>query len=332
MIRFDRRAFFRYTGFGFLASGLPNSAEAGTFFWKRMFSIPPRDTSFITPNDKFYLVHYDGVPSIQIARWKLPISGQVQRPLTLTYADFLSRRSVEAMVTLTCIDTLPGGSTIGNAVWQGIPLKGLLEEAGLESGAVDVVFRAADGYSDSIPVERIMKGDVLLAHTMNNVALPRDHGYPLRVIAPGLYGIKNVKWLTEIEVVAYDFKGYWQQRGWTDQGHIKIMSRIDSPGHFQEMKRPEVEVRGIAFGGAHGLRRVQVSVDGGKTWESAEITHAHSPSTWILWRYLWQVTEAGAHPLVARATDDQDRIQSSKILRAYPEGSSGLHSITVLVE
>lgn len=331
MIRFDRRSFIRYMGFGLLATGWAKPAEAGTFFWKRMFAIPPRDTPFITPNDKFYLVNYDVIPNVQVGRWRLLITGQVKHPFTLTYADFLSSPSVEAMVTLECIDTLPGGSTISNAVWQGLPLKNLLEGAGLEAGAVDVVFHAADGYSDSIPVSRVMKGDVLLAHSMNGVALPRDHGYPLRVIAPGLYGIKNVKWLTEIEVLDYDYKGYWQQRGWTDEGHIKVTSRIDSPGHYQEIKGRETEIRGIAFGGANGVGKVEVSTDGGKTWQLTEIAQASSPSAWVLWRYLWQVPRSGAHTIVVKATDGMGRSQPSQILQAYPAGSSGLHTIIALV-
>src|SRR3972149_1975447 len=294
MIRFDRRAFFRYTGLGLLASSYSKPAEAGTFFWRRMFSVPPRDTPFITPNDKFYLVNYDGIPDVKVATWKLSISGYVKHSLTLTYADFLSRPSVEAMVTLTCIDTLPGGSTISNAVWRGIPLKDLLEEAGLEPGATDVVFYAAEGYSDSIPLSRVMQGDILLAHSMNGVALPRDHGFPLRVIAPGLYGIKNVKWLIAIEVVDYDYKGYWQQRGWTDEGHIKVISRIDSPGHYQDLKGPEAEIRGIAFGGAHGGGKGGGGTDGGKTWHLAEITQAYSPTAWVLWRDSWKIPGPGA--------------------------------------
>jgi DMSO/TMAO reductase YedYZ molybdopterin-dependent catalytic subunit len=332
MFGFDRRAFFRYFGLGFLATGVSSPAEAGTFFWKRMFAIPPRDTTFITPNDKFYLVNYGAIPDVPIASWKLTLSGYVKRPVTLTYADILSRPSVEAMVTLECIDTLPGGSTISNAVWQGIPLKDVLEEAGLEPGATDVVFYAAEGYSDSIPLSRVMEGDVLLAHSMNGAALPRDHGFPLRVIAPGLYGIKNVKWLIAIEVTDYDYKGYWQQRGWTDEGHIKVTSRIDSPGHYQTIKEKETEIRGIAFGGANGVGKVEISTDGGKGWHPAVIAQAGPPTSWVLWRYHWRIPHPGAYTIVVRATDGKGQPQPTPILQAYPAGSSGLHTIVALVE
>jgi hypothetical protein len=297
-----------------------------------MFAVPPRDTSFITPNDAFYLVHHNGVPELNAARWKLSITGRVRRPMTLIYADFLSMRSVEAMVTLACIDTLPGGSTIGNGVWNGVPLKELLERAGIEPDAADVVFHAADGYSDSIPVSRVMQGGILLAHSMNGAALPRDHGFPLRVIAPGLYGIKNVKWLTGIEVVEHDYKGYWQQRGWTDTGRIKVVSRIDQPGHYQSVKRPEVSVRGIAFAGAEGVGGVEVSTDNARTFHPAAIVEAKSPAAWVIWEYRWAVQKAGAYTLAVRAEDRFGREQSPQILQAYPAGSSGLHTIVVLVE
>jgi hypothetical protein len=331
-MRFNRRALFRYGTAGLLASGVPGSAEGGVFFWKRMFSIPPRDTSFITPNDKFYLVQYNGIPALNIAHWELRFSGRIRENAVWTYADFLARPSVEAMVTLKCIDTLPGGSTIGNAVWQGFPLSRLLEEAGMESGAVDVVFHGADGYSDSIPVERVMQGDVLLAHSMNGTALPRDHGYPLRIIAPGLYGIKNVKWLTEIEVVDYDYKGYWQQRGWTDEGRIKIFSRIDRPGHYQDVEGPEIKITGLAFAGAAGVKTVLVSTNGGKQWREATIVHSQVPAAWVLWEYPWRPPRSGAYTLVVKAIDSTGRIQSPEIIRAYPAGASGFHTIVALAQ
>ncbi|HLB94596.1 MAG TPA: oxidoreductase, partial [Nitrospiria bacterium] len=146
------------------------------------------------------------------------------------------------------------------------------------------------------------------------------------------YGIKNVKWLIAIEVTDYDYKGYWQQRGWTDEGHIKVISRIDSPGHYQDLKGPEAEIRGIAFGGAQGVGKVEVSTDGGKTWHLAEITQAYSPTAWVLWRYSWKIPGPGAYTVVVRATDGQGRSQPSQILQAYPAGSSGLHTIVALIE
>ncbi len=330
MIKLNRRMFLRSAGLGTVASAWPGSAQAGLFFWKRLFSVAPRETLLITPNDKFYIVNYAGFPTINLGTWSLFIGGSVKKPMRLSFADFYDRKSIEMAATLICIDTLPGGDSIGNAVWQGLPLKSLLEEAGPEPSAFDVVFRGADGYSDSIPFDRAMNGDVLLAHSMNGQTLPQAHGYPLRAVAPGLYGIKNVKWITEIEVVDYDYQGYWQQRGWTDVGNIRIASRIDSPGHYQEIPRGESVIRGIAFGGYHGISAVELSFDGGKRWRPAVVDPPLSPYTWVLWQFPWTPTGPGAHTIMVRAWDKRGQAQDPQIERAYPAGASGYHTITVV--
>lgn len=316
--------------------GLARPAEAGVFFWGRLFSVPPRETPFITPNDQFYRVNYSDQSleigaSLRVERWLLPVHGAVERAMRIQYADVLERRVTERMVTLECIDNEPGGSVMSNAVWRGFPLHRLLEEAGLSDTSRDVVFRGADGYHDSIPIERAMRGDVLLAHSMNGVALPRDHGYPLRAVVPGLYGIKNVKWLTDIEVVEYDHKGYWQERGWTDDGLIKVTSRIDEPGHYQLLTGRRQTVRGIAFGGSHGVARVELSIDGGVTWLDATMAPS-PPDAWVPWTYEWTVPSPGAYTLVVRAQGKDGVKQGADLQRAYPEGTSGLHTIVALVK
>jgi len=331
MIRFNRRMFLRSASLGFLGVGWPGSAQAGTFFWKRLFSVPPRDTNLITPNEKFYIVSYSGFPDIELSNWSLYIGGQVKKPFRLSYADFYGRPAVEMAATLICIDTLPGGDTVSNAVWKGIPLRTLLEEVSPEPEAVDVVFRGADGYSDSIPFQRAMNGDVLLAYIMNGAALPREHGYPIRAVVPGLYGIKNVKWINEIEVVNYDYKGYWQQRGWTDLGEIRTISRIDDPGHYQEIKGVEYTVRGLAFGGYHGIARVEVSTDGGSSWNPALLDPPLSPYTWVIWNYPWKIPSPGAYTMVVRAWNRRGELQSGRLDPAYPAGASGYHTIVALV-
>src|SRR5439155_66149 len=159
---------------------------------------------------------------------------------------------------------------MGNAMWRGLSLKALLEEVGADKEmARDVVFRAADGYDDSIPFERAMEGDVLLAYMMNGVTLPKMHGFPLRAVVPGLYGIKNVKWITQLEVYEGDYKGYWQRKGWTDDGTIKLTSRIDSPGHYQILRGKEHLFKGVAFGGPETIKKVEISFDSGRTWKEA---------------------------------------------------------------
>jgi DMSO/TMAO reductase YedYZ molybdopterin-dependent catalytic subunit len=310
--------------------------EAGVFFWGRLFSVPPRETPFLTPNDHFYRVNYSDHSlelgsAVRIAEWSLALYGAVERPRTLRYADVLEQRLLEQMVTLQCIDNEPGGSLMSNALWTGFPLARLLAEARPFDTAVDVVFRGADGYHDSITMDRAMHGDVLLAHSMNGVSLPRAHGYPLRAVVPGIFGIKNVKWLTEIEVVERDHKGYWQERGWTDEGLMPVTSRIDHPGHYQMLTGARQEVRGVAFGGLHGIGRVQLSADGGLTWRDATMSPA-PPYAWVHWTYEWSVPSAGAHTLVVRAEGRDGTRQMETAARAYPQGTAGLHTIVALVK
>ena len=199
-----------------------------------MFAIPARDTTYFTPNAKFYVVNYADCAvsmsrDINIEQWKLHIKGAVNTPMSLGWRDILNRDSYDQVSTLMCIDTLPGGDSMGNATWRGISLKKLLKDAGAdEETARDVVFRGIDGYDDSIPFKRAMQDDVMLAFLMNGEKLPKEHGFPIRLLVPGLYGIKNVKWIVEIEVYPGDYQGYWQRKGWTDDGTIKIFSRIDS--------------------------------------------------------------------------------------------------------
>jgi DMSO/TMAO reductase YedYZ molybdopterin-dependent catalytic subunit len=320
----------------FAGAGLAKPAEAGVFFWGRLFSVPPRDTPFLTPNDQFYRVNYSDhslelAATVRAAEWSLRLHGAVEHPRTLGYVDVLEQRTVEQMVTLECIDNEPGGSLMSNALWTGFPLARILEVAKPFDTAMDVVFRSLDGYHDSITLDRALRGDVLLAHSMNGVSLPEDHGYPLRAIVPGVFGIKNVKWLTEIEVVERDHKGYWQERGWTDEGLIPVTSRIDSPGHYQLLRGSRQEIRGIAFGGLHGIKRVEVSADGGRTWRDATI--ASTPRyAWVSWSHDWRVVAVGAHTIVVRAEGLDGVRQVEGVSRAYPSGTSGLHTIVALVE
>ncbi|MEW6682836.1 MAG: molybdopterin-dependent oxidoreductase [Nitrospirota bacterium] len=332
---FSRRRLLAATAAGAVVS-VTSPVEAGVFFWGRLFSVPPRETPFLTPNDQFYRVNYSDHSlelgsTIRVADWALALHGAVERPRTLRYADVLEQRSVDQVVTLQCIDNEPGGSLISNALWAGFPLAHLLEEARPLDTAVDVVFRGADGYHDSITFERALRGDVLLAHSMNGVSLPRDHGYPLRAVVPGIFGIKNVKWLTEIEVAERDHKGYWQERGWTDEGLIPVTSRIDRPGHYQVVTGATQEIRGIAFGGLHGIRRVEVSADNGLTWHDATLSPS-PPYAWTHWTYEWRVPSPGAHTLVVRAEGRDGTRQVETAARAYPRGTSGLHTVVALVK
>lgn len=196
----------------------------------------------------------------------------------------------------------------------------------------DVVFRAADGYSDSIRLDRAMAGDVMIAHTMNNVPLPAGHGFPARMIVPGHYGMKSVQWLTEIEVTDHDYKGYYAQKGWTDEAIVKTTSRIDVPGHGTTVRGLQQTVAGLAFAGTRGIKHVEISADGGERWTPVVLHAPLSPYSWIFWHYDWRVPKGGRYSLLSRTTDGTGKLQTSIEQDPAPDGASGLHEITVTVE
>ncbi len=328
----SRRSLLSLGGLTAMFSFLPGCDLGG------MFAVPPRETVYFTPNDKFYTVNFSDSPynfsrDVDIEQWRLHVKGEVGKPMVLGWRDILNRTSFDQASTLMCIDTLPGGSSLGNAMWRGISLKALLREVKVdEEMARDVIFRAADGYHDSIPFTRAMEDDVMLAFLMNGEKLPKLHGFPIRLVVPGLYGIKNVKWITEIEVYSGDYQGYWQRKGWTDDGNIKIFSRIDSPGHYQVLHGSTQRLRGLAFGGARTIREVQLSFDKEHTWVSAEIEPPLSPYTWVIWNHDWTAPTAGKHMVFVRAIDIDGKVQTSEIVRPQPAGASGLHSIILDVK
>jgi len=327
----DRRALLKQAaaGLGLLVFAQP--ARAAQMLQKRLLALPARNTPFITPNEQFYNVQYSGPQKVDVATWTLTVSGRVVRPLRLRYEEILKRPAIERMVTLQCIDNEVAGELISNAVWKGVSLRALIEEAGARPDAVDVVFHGADQYSDGITLDRAMNYEVFLAYAMNGKVLPTQNGYPLRAVVPGLYGIKNVKWLTKIELVAHDNLGYWQQKGWTDDGIIKVSSRIDAPGPYNT-QRGETIFRGIAFGGYNGVRAVELSFDGGKRWHAAKLDPTPSRYSWVIWRYRWTPPAAGAYPVAVRATSGLGETQTDFIARAFPDGTSGLHTIVTFVE
>jgi DMSO/TMAO reductase YedYZ molybdopterin-dependent catalytic subunit len=336
-VQWKRRDVIKMASAGLALGLVGQKAEAASMFG-RMFAVPPRETSYFTPNEKFYVVNYSDSPfsvsrDLKADQWQLSITGAIKKPRVLRYADILKRPAFDRAVTLECIDNLPGGDSMGNAMWRGISLKDLLIEAGADTEtARDVVFRAADGYDDSITFERAMRGDVLLAYMMNGVQLPKMHGFPLRAVVPGIYGIKNVKWIVEIEVYDGDYKGYWQRKGWTDDGTIKLTSRIDSPGHYQSLRGKEHLFKGIAYGGPETIKKVEISFDGGRTWDNAPFELPLSPYTWVVWYYNWTPPKTGTHQVAVRAVDAKGQVQTSEIVRPSPAGSSGLHTIVSIVD
>lgn len=335
MRSWNRRRFLQISGISAMLALGARSARGGMYFMKKFLSLPPRNTPPITPNSEFYV--YDlgrmskMIQDLDYSNWKLHLTGRVKTPLALSYDEMTRRPYREAAVTLECVENPVGGETISTAVWRGIPVKDLLIEAGADPKARKVIFRAADGYSDSIAMDQAMAGDVLLAYEMNGVTLPRKHGYPLRAVVPGIYGMKNVKWIMEIEVTEANYLGYWQQRGWSDEAVIETMSRIDRPGSYQELVGSDQEVRGIAFAGSAGIQKVEVSTDGGRRWNAARFDPPLSRDTWVLWRYDWQAPAPGVYRILVRATNGTGQLQTSDLNKAFPDGTTGLHAIVVEV-
>ncbi len=332
MSQLSRRRLIRsavWTAAGFVLQ--PNTAWSSLF--ESLLGGPPSKlTPAVTPNDEFYLTSYRSPPTIRIKDWSLTVKGLVERPMTLSYEQLLAKPTVSQIVTLECVGNTVAGEFIGTAEWTGVSLRALLEEAGADPQAYDVIFRAADEYSDSITLVRAMAGDVLLVHHMNGVPLPPAHGFPARIIVPGCYGMKSVQWLTDIEVVAADYTGYYAQKGWTDEAVVKTMSRIDRPGHGETLQGRTHRIEGLAFAGTRGITLVEVSTDAGETWHQAELHPPQSPASWVFWHYNWVARSGGRHSLLVRAIDGTGRLQTSVEQDPAPDGATGLHEITVRIE
>ena len=281
----------------------------------------------VTPNADFYQVSKNAFdPQVDPRSWRLSVSGLVENPLDLTYDELREMPFVDQYATLACISNQVGGDLIGTALWRGVRLKDILNRSGLKPGVVDLVLRARDDYSDSVPLDRAMAEGTLLVYEMNGEPLTPEHGSPLRLLVPGIYGMKNVKWITSIEAVGFDFKGYWQRRGWDDRAEYKTMSRIDAP---DSQVNSETSIAGIAFAGDRGISKVEVSSDGGATWDAAEIKPSLSAYTWVLWHKRWSPGRPGKHKLLVRATDGRGETQTPQYAPPAPSGSSGYDSEVV---
>ena len=291
----------------------------------------------VTPNDQFYITSYsDQVPSIDYDRFRLRIEGMVGRPYALSMKELEAMKDKAEYVTLQCIGNPVGGDAISNAYWEGVTLRKVLDQAQPKPGLVKAAFFAEEGYSDGIPYSLARSDDVFLAWRMNGEPLPPVHGYPLRVIVPGIYGMKNVKWLSKIELVNYDFKGYWEKRGWSDEAVIPITSQILMPMNGKTIPLGHYVVGGIAFAGRYGISRVQLSLDGGKTWNEAEMKPPLSRWSWGLWRYDWLPQGTGDFTLKVRGIDRAGKVQESstllgRLFNTFPDGAKGLHAVDVTV-
>jgi DMSO/TMAO reductase YedYZ molybdopterin-dependent catalytic subunit len=293
---------------------------------------------FVTPNSDFYRIDTALiVPQVPTDGYELRVKGMVDRELSLTFEDLLRRNVVEHDITLTCVSNTIGGELIGNARWLGVRLDELLAEAGVQPGANQVVGRSIDGYSCGFPIEAATDGrNALVAFGMNGEPLPLEHGFPVRLIVPGLYGyISATKWLTEIELTTFeDFQQYWVPRGYADRAPIKLMSRIDSVDGLGTLSRGAdgvAAIGGVAWAQTRGISAVEVRIDDGP-WEACEMGDALNDDTWRQWAYRWTPAATGRVSITCRATDGSGVIQTDERSEPLPDGASGHHQIVVFIE
>ncbi|MDG4793937.1 molybdopterin-dependent oxidoreductase [Micromonospora sp. WMMD1082] len=293
----------------------------------------PGLASYVTANTGFYRIDTALVaPQVDPETWRLRIHGRVRNPVTLSYADLLARPMVERYVTLACVSNEVGGDLIGNARWLGVPIRELLDEVAPLDGADQVVGRSVDGWTCGTPTEVLRDGrDALLAVGMNGEPLPVVHGFPARMVVPGLYGyVSACKWITELELTSFaDFDAYWVPRGWSAQGPVKTQSRIDTPRPRNRPAAGPVTVAGVAWAQHRGIERVEVRVDGGP-WQEAELASAVSVDTWVQWSWQWAATP-GKHILQVRATDSTGEPQTGELRDVAPDGATGWHTVTLTV-
>lgn len=308
------------------ATGSPAADGAG-------FDLGKSGVPFRTPAGRFYRIDTAlSVPQVDPDTWQLRIHGMVDRELTLSYADLLARPLVERWMTLACVSNEVGGSLISNATFRGVLLADLLREAGVHAEADQLLAVSVDGMTIGSPTAVVLDGrDAMLAVGMNGEPLLTEHGFPVRMVVPGLYGyVSACKWIVDLEATTFAaHQAYWVQGGWAAQGPVRLSSRIDRPTSSGSVGLGvPVPVAGVAWDQHVGVSRVEVQVDGG-TWQRAVLAPVPSTDTWRQWVYLWTPTSAGAHRLRVRAFDATGRAQSESVADPYPAGATGLHEVTV---
>ncbi|MFD4421355.1 molybdopterin-dependent oxidoreductase [Agromyces sp. NPDC058484] len=287
----------------------------------------------ITPNTQFYRIDTAlAVPAVDPSTWRLRIHGMVEREVAITWDELLALPLEESVTTLACVSNEVGGTLIGNAVWLGYPIRELLARAGPAADADMVLSRSVDGFTASTPLA-VLEDDrnAILAIGMNGEPLPPEHGFPVRMVVPGLYGyVSATKWVADLEVTRFDAaSAYWTDRGWSARGPIKLQSRIDVPRIGQSLTAGPITVAGVAWHQHVGIAEVEVQVDDGP-WQEATLAEAISIDTWVQWRFEWDAT-SGTHTLRVRAIDADGEVQTAERRGVLPDGATGLHERTVSV-
>lgn len=289
--------------------------------------------SFITGNADFYRIDTAlSVPQLSRTDWKLRIHGMVEKEITYTFADLDRFEPVQKAVTLMCVSNPVGGELIGNAMWTGYRIRDLLRASGIRPDADMVLSTSVDGFTVGTPVEALTDDrESLIAIGMNGVPLPVEHGYPARLVVPGLYGfVSATKWVVDLELTRFDrAQAYWTKLGWAAKAPIKTGSRIDVPRNGQRLDAGPVTLGGVAWAQYRGIKAVEVRIDDGP-WQPAQLGAAYSKDTWRLWTFNWRAT-AGPHAITVRATDSTGAVQTGEPADPIPDGAAGWPSISVEV-
>jgi len=294
------------------------------------------ETPIVMPNDQFYRIDTAVItPNVNVATWTLKVTGMVDTPVTLTYDQLVQLPIVEEYVTIACVSNVVGGNLVGNAAWRGVPLRTVLDMAGVHPNATQLVGRSVDGFTVGMPTEWVMDPSrtPLIAIGMNGVPLPRAHGYPARLIVPGLYGyVSATKWLAELELTTLEaFDAYWVPLGWAKEAPILTQSRIDVPGNGATVAAGRVAIAGVAWAPDRGVSNVEVSIDQGP-WQPCRLSTPISKATWVQWVYDWDAPAgSGEHLVEVRATDGNGEVQTDEATPPPPDGARGHHSIHVSV-
>jgi DMSO/TMAO reductase YedYZ molybdopterin-dependent catalytic subunit len=355
-----RRAFLRWSSV--IAIGSLGAVAIGRTMLARQAAPPPADETFpepveparlpdgadiatadlqaaglapiVVPNERFYRIDTAFVtPSVERDLWQLKVTGLVDREIELSWDELVQLPIIEQHVTIACVSNEIGGGLVGNAAWTGVPLRTVLDMAGVRPEADQLVGLSYDSFSAGMPVAWVMDESrvPMIAIGMNGEPLPREHGYPARLIVPGLYGyVSATKWLTELRLTTFrDYQAFWIVRGWADRAPILTQSRIDVPRGGASLTAGRVAVAGVAWAPDRGVERVEVRVDEG-AWQAARMSTPISDATWVQWVYEWDATP-GSHRLEVRATDGTGEPQTDRRTTPFPDGARGYHRVDVRV-
>lgn len=323
-----RRTFIKLSAISAAGIVLPLQLEAQT---DDAPLLKPR--TLITPNEEFYILQLGDPVELDAVSWRLAITGLVEKKIKpLTLEEIKSMESVEVMRTLKCIGDPIGEEQMGNATWKGVRLRDIIQKAGVKANTKVVVFQCADSYHTAIPLEDALHEETILAYQMNGETLPIDHGFPVRLLNPGHYGTKNPKWIVNIQL-AEKHESYWEKRGWDPVANVKVATVIGTPSQEEEiLAGSSYVVSGAAFDAGHhgGIKKVEVSIDYGETWQETEIWAKDTPLAWVLWKWNWKVQKKkGPFEIYARATTNSGVTQDETGIKIKPVDVLGYHTVDV---